>query len=244
MKSTEIDFPTETLLEQKNHLLLRIAEDERQSVLAELELHDCEARHVFYELGAPIEYVYFPQNCVASILTVMQDGTAIEATTVGKEGLVGLPVFLGDDRSFQRAVCQVPGQVWRMEVNTFKELLGESAALKYELGRYTQALFFMVAQSSACNRLHTIEERCARWLLLTHDRVDQDQFHLTQDYLASMLGVRRASVNEAAGSLQKAGYIRYRRGVITVLDRPGLEAAACECYRVITDEFTRLVGLV
>jgi CRP-like cAMP-binding protein len=244
MKSREIEFSGETLITQKNHLLLGLAEDEVEAFQAGLELYDCQARYVFYEPGATIGYVYFPQNCVASILTVMQDGVAIEASTVGKEGLVGLPVFLGDDRSSQRAVCQVPGQVWRMEVTTFLELLGQSAALQKELGRYTQALIFMVAQSSACNRLHSIEERCARWLLLTHDRVDRDQFHLTQDYLASMLGVRRASVNEAAGALQKAGYIRYSRGVITVLDRPGLEAAACECYGVITGEFTRLLGPV
>jgi CRP-like cAMP-binding protein len=160
---------------------------------------------------------------------------------VGKEGMLGLPVFLGTDRSSGQSFSQVPGESLRMEVAAFRQAMTRSRALVDLLHRYTQALFTQVSQSAACNSLHSIDERCCRWLLMTHNRVETDEFVLTQEFLAIMLGVRRASVAKVAGKLQAAGLIRYRRGQLRILDRQGLEAAACECYGVIRAEYERLL---
>lgn len=172
----------------------------------------------------------------------MSDGTAVEAATVGYEGMVGLPVFFGASRTQAQAVCQIAGRALRMEVAAFRAALGQGGKLPVMLGRYAQALFTLLGQSSACNRLHTMRERCARWLLMTHDRVDEDEFSLTQQFLSQMLGVRRATVTEAVGGLQAAGLIDYSYGRILILDRRGLEAAVCECYSIIHREFEQLLG--
>jgi CRP-like cAMP-binding protein len=155
--------------------------------------------------------------------------------------MVGLPVFLGADEMPSRTLCQIAGEALRMDSATFREEAGRMGSLHRLLLRYTQAMLNSLAQTAACNRAHSVEERCARWLLITQDRIGSDRFPLTQEFMGQMLGVRRATVNVAAGMLHKAGFIAYTRGRITVLDREGLESAACECYRLIRSEFDRLV---
>ncbi len=199
-------------------------------------------RHVVYEPDAPISHVYFPTGCVISMVTYLEDGSPVEMATVGREGMVGLPIFLGSDTMPSRAFGQVPGNALRITAAAFKQEIKRNGPLVRVLNRYTLALFNQVAQTTACNRMHLVEQRCARWLLQTHDRVTSDQFLLTQEFLAQMLGVRRSGVSAAAGLLQKAGLIRYARGRITIVDRPGLESVACECYRVIKREYDRLLG--
>jgi CRP-like cAMP-binding protein len=199
-------------------------------------------RHLVYEPGAPIEHIYFPISCIISLVSVMAEEIEVEVATIGREGMVGLPVFWGSSSFPMRTFAQVPGEAYRIDADVFRaeaDIGGELVAL---LLRYTQALFHQVARSAACNQVHSISKRCARWLLMSRDRVGQDQFELTQEFLGQMLGVRRAGVGIAAGVLRRAGYIRYARGRITVLDRAGLEAASCECYRAIRDEYLRLLG--
>jgi CRP-like cAMP-binding protein len=198
-------------------------------------------KELIYEPDTPIPYIYFPNSGVTSILTIMKNGKAAEVGVVGKEGMLGLPVFLGTDRSSGQSFSQVPGESLRLGAAAFRAAIQRSRALIDLLHRYTQALFTQVSQSAACNSLHSIEERCGRWLLMTHDRVEADEFVLTQELLAIMLGVRRASVAEVAEKLQQAGLIRYRRGQMRILDRKGLEATSCECYGVIRAEYERLL---
>ena len=199
-------------------------------------------RDSVYEPNQPIEHVYFPVQGVISLVKVMADGTSIETATVGKEGCVGLPLFLGTDRTPFKAFCQIPGAAFRLKADRFREEVGQGRALHDLLLRYTLAILTQIAQSAACNRLHSMKQRCARWLLLCHDRMRTDEFLLTHEFLSEMLGVRRASVTVAAGHLQEEGLIRYNRGRVTVVDRQGLETAACECYRIIQGEFDRLIG--
>jgi len=225
-----------------NRLLAALPRQDYERLRPSLEIVTSGIKDLVYEPNGPIAYVYFPLNCVFSLLTIMADGTAIEYATVGNEGMVGLPVFLGAETMPSRAYTQVPGEAVRMKAELFREAARPVGPLHDVLLRYTQALVSQLAQTAACNRLHSIEERCSRWLLMTHDRVAGDQFVLTQEFLGLMLGVRRQRVNAAAGLLQKAGLIRYRRGQITILDRQGLEAASCECYRVTRREFDRLLG--
>ena len=199
---------------------------------------------MLFEPGKRMACVYFPGTAVVSILTTMDDGTAVEIATVGSEGMVGVPLVLGSAfmpvREFSQA--QVPGEVARMDAKTFADEMAARGALHDIVQRYVLAFFSQTSQQVACNGLHSIEERCSRWLLLTHDRVGTDEFPLTQEFLAEMLGVRRASVTVVAGILQKAGFIRFRRGRITVVDREGLEQSSCECYRITRAEFDRLLG--
>jgi hypothetical protein len=172
----------------------------------------------------------------------MADGSAVETATIGREGMVGLPVFLGTDRTSAQAFVQIPGAALRMTTATFRRALVGSPSLSRALSRYTQALFTLVAQSSACNRLHAMPERCARWLLHSHDRMERDEFSLTHQFLSQMLGVRRATVTEGMTELQATGAIEYAMGRIRVVDRARLEDAACECYVIIAREFDRLLG--
>jgi CRP-like cAMP-binding protein len=199
-------------------------------------------KHVFYEPGQPIPYVHFVTRGVASLLAILDDGEAVEVSTIGHEGMVGLPLFLGSVTTPGRSIMQVPGEGLRMSAEVFTREVRPGTALHARLHLYTQALMIQMAQSLACNRLHSIEQRCARWLLMTQDRAGSNGFALTQEFLAQMLGVRRAGVSEVASSLQKQGMIHYRRGQITVLDRIGLEARACACYGIIADEYDRLLG--
>lgn len=212
-------------------------------MLPAFQLLTLEMSHLLYEPNEVITHIYFPLTAVTSVLSEMEDGTTVEVATVGREGMVGLSVFLGGETTFLRTIAQVPGMALSMEREDFLGLVKDTSSdLQPVLLRYTQALFTQLAQQSACNRSHNMEERCARWILMTQDRVGKDEFPLTQEFLAYMLGSRRASVTLAAGILARAGLIRYTRGIIRVLDRARLEEATCECYGIIQREYERLIG--
>jgi CRP-like cAMP-binding protein len=192
--------------------------------------------------GERFTHAYFPEGAMISLVNRMADGGRVEVGTIGNEGMAGLPAFLETDIAESETFCQVPGPAIRVPVEVLVQAARERPAIRHLLNRYTQAYLSQVAQSAACNRLHGIEHRCARWLLMTHDRVNRaEEFPLKQQFLAEMLGVRRAGVTVAAGALQDAGLIAYRRGIIRVLDREGLEAAACECYSIVRQRFDRLI---
>ena len=225
-----------------NRLLAALPRAEYLRLLPYLEPVSLPYRQSLYAAHTPIPYVWFIERGVVSLIRAMQDGTLVEISVIGYEGMVGLPLLLGIESVPSQALVQIPGAGLRMRATVFRREVPAGSPLHDLLHRYSQAYINQVMQGVACNRVHSIAQRCARWLLQTHDRVDADQFLLTQAFLAQMLGVRRASVGMVAGKLQKAGLIRYSRGVITVLDRPGLEAAACECYRIIEAEYKRLLG--
>lgn len=196
------------------------------------------------ELYAPSEKmnrVYFPLDGVVSMTTIVS-GTVSEVTTVGCEGMIGLPVFFGTDVAQLRTFLQVGGTLAYMDATTFSDMVHDDEALRSLMFRYTEAVLRQIGQSVVCNQRHTLKQRCARWLLTTQDRVIGDEFRLTHEFLAAMLGVRRAGVTVTAGALQRAGLIRYRRGVVTILDRAGLECVTCECYGVVRDAYAQLIG--
>ncbi len=199
-------------------------------------------RETVYEADEPIHYVYFPLVGVFSLVITMGDGGTIEVGTIGNEGFVGTPVFLGAEKSPTMAFCQVPGEALRMGADDFRGEVRRGGPLHDLMQRHTQAMMNQISQTVACNHLHSVQERMCRWLLMTHDRVEGDEFVLTQEFLAQMLGVRRPSVSVVAGLLQQAGLIRYHRGRMTILKREGLEEGACECYRVVKREYDRLLG--
>ena len=226
----------------RNQILASLPGDELARLEPRLQRVDLDLRQVLIDPDQPIEQVYFPESSVISVLSLLSDGTAIETATVGWEGMVGLPLFLGVDRTPAQAFCQVQGDALRMDAASFREATRPGSGLSTILNRYTQALFTFLAQASACNGRHTVQERCARWLLLAHDRVGRNRFSLEQQFVSQMLGVRRAAVLEMIGSLQSAGLIEYTDGQMTVKDRAGLEAASCECYVIIQREFARLLA--
>ncbi len=226
----------------RNWLLTALPPADFARVRALLEPFSLPNGHVLWEPGASISHVYFPERATLSVLTVLRDGRTTEAMTIGNEGMAGIATFLGDTVSRHRVVCQVPGDMLRMDLSAFQEAVTQNAAFRDRLRRYTVALFTQIAQTAACNYLHSVAQRCALWLLRTHDRTGSDRFPLTHQFLALMLAVRRASVTVAVNGFQTRGLLRSVRGQITVLDRPGLEAAACECYGVVVDEFRRLLG--
>lgn len=229
----------------RNLILASLPDDEYARLAPSLERVALPTRFVTCDVHTPIDAVYFPETCVGSMLSIMADGSGVETATIGYEGMTGLTAFLGGDHSAEHTFVQIPGDAWRLPVEIFMQAvqggIGSRTALATILGRYTQAVMTLSLQTSGCNRVHTMRERCARWLLLSHDRVGADEFPLTQHFLAQMLGVRRATVTEAAGALQEAGLIEYRYGKVTVRDRAGLERAVCECYGVIRHEFDRLL---
>ena len=226
----------------KNRLLSALPDSEYERLLPHLEQVSFTLKQILYMPNEPIDYVYFPNSGIISLVNLMEDGGTVEVATVGNEGMVGLPLLLGADRMMAQAITQMVGDALRMKADVFKREVTPASPLYSLLLRYTQALMNLISQSVACNRLHSIEERCCRWLLLCQDRVDSDEFPLTQEFLAQMLGVRRASVSVVAAILQKAGLIRYRRGKITILDRFGLEATSCECYHIVKQELDRLLS--
>lgn len=196
---------------------------------------------VIYEPGERMDYIYFPTSAVVSLVYTMEKGATAEMGLVGNEGVVGIALFMGGDTTPNQAVAQVAGGALRMRAQAMLEEFRRGGPFQLALLRYTQALITQISQTAVCNRLHQVEQRLCRWLLLTRDRLPSDQILMTQEFIAHMLGVRREGVTVAAHRLQDAGLIRYRRGHITILDREGLEAAACECYRVVKDEFDRLL---
>jgi CRP-like cAMP-binding protein len=223
-------------------LLAALPAADRQRLLKALQQVSMTVGQSLYEAGEPITFVYFPLSGVHSIVSTVTDGGMVEVAAVGNEGMVGIPVFLGGRSTLGEAFCHVPGDLLRMRTARFREEVRRSRALRTVMLRYTQAFIQQIAQHVTCNRLHSITERCATRLLMTHDRVSADEFVLTQESLAQMLGVRRATVTTAAGLLQHAGLIRYTRGRITIIDQKKLERASCGCYRIIRREYKRLLG--
>jgi CRP-like cAMP-binding protein len=225
----------------RNRILARLPSQDFRRLEPHLQLLELEPRFSLYEPNADLEYVYFPETGVGSIVTVLEGGLESEVATVGFEGMVGLPVFLGISSVPGKAFWQVSGRVFRLKAEVLRQETRMGGSLSDVLHLYMQALFNQISLTATCNRHHEIYERCSRWLLMTHDRVEGDRFLLTHEFLSKMLGVRRSGVTVAAGMLQRAGLIKYTRGRITILDREGLEAASCECYRVVRNEFDRLL---
>jgi CRP-like cAMP-binding protein len=222
-----------------NHVLAALPADELERVAPHLERHALPQGRVLIEPERPIDAVWFLESGVVSQLSVMADGTAVETATIGREGMVGMPLFHGVDVTPEHAFMQLPGVGHCVRAAAFRALLPACPTLARRLHRIAQATHTLVAQTSACNRLHSADRRLARWLLVVHDRVAGDRLDLTQQFLAEMLGVRRATVTVAAGALQAAGAIRYTRGRIVVLDRDVLERASCECYAIVRSAFDR-----
>ena len=215
--------------------------------LARLKPHlvriSTEPRAPMWEPDRPIPSVFFPINSVNSILATDDQGGQVEVATIGNEGLVGLPLFLGTRSSPGRAFTQIGGDNLRMDAGAFAEFANSMVSLRRSLQLYTQGFLVQVSQSVACNQLHAADQRLARWLLSCADRVGEDRFPLTQEFMAQMLGVRRATVSEAAGALQDRGLVKYSRGTIEIRDRPALTEAACGCYRIVRDQYDKLLGI-
>jgi CRP-like cAMP-binding protein len=227
-----------------NHLLAALPPDEWARWLPALEPVDMPLGKVLYESGMPMGHVYFPTTSIVSLLYVMEDGASAEIAVVGNEGIVGIALFMGGETTPSRSVVQSAGAGYRMAGQLLKDEFNRSGAVLHLLLRYTQALITQMAQTAVCNRHHSLDQQLCRWLLLSLDRLQSNELVMTQELIANMLGVRREGVTEAASSLQRAGLIRYRRGHITVVDRPGLERRTCECYSVVKKEYDRLLPLL
>jgi CRP-like cAMP-binding protein len=227
----------------RNRLLAALPPDAYAELANHLEPVELEFKRVLHELGQTIQTVLFPEGGMVSMLVLLEDGRAQEVGIVGREGLVGLPVLLGGERAGTEAMVQMEASAWRVPAAELRAAFDRSASLRSVLLRYVQAFHTQVAQSAACNAQHTIDVRLARWLLMLHDRAEQDEFPVTHEFLSLMLGARRPSISVAAGVLQKAGAIRYTHGRMIVLDRAALEAASCECYGIVREQFDSLIGV-
>ena len=226
----------------RNKILRLLPPAELAAVVERSELIEVKSKQILFEPEQKLEYAHFPEDCVISLVTVMEDGDQVEAMTIGNDGFSGIPVFHEVETTKQKGCGQISGTALRIGAKDFHRLARELPGLGRLLHRYSEFVFETVAQSAACNRLHVIEQRCARWLLMSQDRVGRDSFDLTQEFLAEMLGVRRPGVTVAMGILEKAGLIAHGRGNITVVNRPGLEKASCECYRTIRARQTKLIA--
>jgi len=224
-----------------NHILRTLPRAEYQRVVSCLEDVHLEFKQVLSESRVPIERVYFPTSAVLSWRTLLEDGSGVEVATIGKEGMTGFCTLLGAESAPANVIVQVPGEALTMKADEFIATCKSNRTFSRLLNRYFNAFLIQVIQSVACNAMHPLEQRFCRWLLMTYDRIQADQVPLTHELLAQMLGVRRASVTEAARKLQNAGLIRYVHGKITVLDRKGLESASCECYHTVKKEFDSLL---
>jgi CRP-like cAMP-binding protein len=225
-----------------NRLVDALPWPDRRALASGARRRHFEQRDVLWEPSERIDLVAFPIGGVISLLTSTVDGEGVELATIGKEGMVGVSVILGDrDRPIERAVAQIAGDALIVDADLFEARLDESDGMRHLMLAYTHTLLKHVAQGVACNRLHPVEQRCARWLLATRDRVDRDELELTHEFLAQMLGVRRASVSETLSVLQRAGLVSTRRGAILIEDPSGLREAACECYEVVREEYDRLL---
>ncbi len=238
-----LDTSSNTESHTANRLLGLLTPADFQRLCQHLRPVELEYRRSLYESDTPIEYVWFIESGVGSLVNTMENGDAAEVGTIGNEGMVGLPLLFGDNRSPTCVYVQVPGAGLRMNADLFTRELANSASMRQVMLRYAHAFFNQVAQSAACNHFHSIEQRACRWLLMTHDRMQSNEFLLTQEFLAMMLGVQRTGVTTAATALRRAGLIHYRRGIVTILDRPGLENKSCECYGISKLEFDRLLGI-
>lgn len=229
---------------QQNHLLEAMSAEELLRLRPRLELVALAAEDVVYEAGRPLEYVYFPITSIVSLMYGLDDGSSAEIAVVGNEGVVGVSIFMGGASTPSRAIVQCAGHAYRLPGPLLMEEFTRGGPVQHLLLRYTQSLITHMAQTAVCNRRHGVDQQLCRWLLLTLDRHIGMEIAMTQEHIASILGVRREGVTEAAGKLQKAGVINYRRGQITVLDRPQLEALSCECYEVVRKETERLLPWV
>jgi CRP-like cAMP-binding protein len=228
---------------KRNRILASLPAGVFKRLISDATFEDAAQRLPLYKRDQPIRHIFFVLAGVASIVSSDdRSGNVVEVATVGREGMVGLPIFLGSITTSLDCLMQVPGRLLRMRTKDFRVHINGGSELMNVMHRYTQALMTQMAQSSACNRMHSVQERCARWLLMTHDRVDADEFALTQEFLGQMIGVRRASVSATASALQEQGLIRHSRGSIAILDRAGLEAASCECYEIVEKEYDRLLN--
>lgn len=227
----------------QNRLIAALPSDVYERVRPNLAPVTLSLSEIIYARGGRPECVYFPTEAVVSLLYTTEDGATAEVGMTGNDGIVGIALFLGGETAPNRAIVQIAGGVFRMRADVLQEEFARGGAFQKLLLRYTQSFLTQVSQTAVCNRLHPVEKRLCRWLLLCHDRVQADQLTMTQEFISNMLGTRRESVTIAAARLQDAGLIHYSRGTITILDRPGLESAGCECYRTVRSEFDRLVGM-
>jgi CRP-like cAMP-binding protein len=226
---------------QQNHLLAALSPGERNRLYPHLRLVPLPLGEVLYESGDVLRHVYFPTDSIVSLLYVLADGASAELSVVGNEGLIGIALFMGGETTPSRAIVQSAGHAYRLIGQQLKDEFHRNGELQILLLRYTQALITQMAQTAVCNRHHSVDQQLCRWLLLSLDRLSSNQLTMTQELIAHMLGVRREGVTEAAGKLHKLGVIEYRRGQITVLDRPRLEQLCCECYAVVKKESDRLL---
>jgi len=226
---------------RKNHLLAALPDAEWQRWLPQLEWVEMPLGQVLYESGSTLSHVYFPITAIVSLLYVMENGASAEIAVVGREGIVGISLFMGGNSTPSRAVVQSAGQGFRLEAKAMKDEFNRAGSVLHLLLRYTQALITQMAQTAVCNRHHSLDQQLCRWLLLSLDRLQGNELVMTQELIANMLGVRREGVTEGALKLQQAGLIRYARGRISVLDRQGLEQRTCECYAVVKKEYDRLL---
>jgi len=226
----------------ENKLLAALPPEDYQRLLPHLEFVSLARSQVIYDAGEPIDYIYFPTQAIISVVALMEDGAMIEVAVIGTEGMTGIPTCWGNNTSNQQVMVQIPGNGARISAQVLKTEFERGGALQNLVLHYTNALFSQAAQSAACNKLHKLEQRLARWLLTVDDRIELDALPLTQEFLSHMLGTRRSGVTEAANILSQAGIIHYIRGKITILCREKLESASCECYQAVKDEFARLVA--
>src|SRR6202795_3206666 len=229
---------------KQNHLLAALPADDYARLVGDLELIPMPLGWAVYESGGHMGYVYFPTTSIVSLLYVMENGASAEIAITGNEGLVGISLFMGGESTPSRAVVQSAGNGYRLKASALKKEFALGGNLHNLALCFTQALITQMAQTAVCNRHHSVDHQLCRWLLLSLDRLPSNELTMTQEFIANMLGVRREGLTEAAGKLQEAGLIQYRRGRITVLNRPGLEARSCECYQVVKTEFDRLLPYV
>jgi CRP-like cAMP-binding protein len=225
-----------------NHLLAALPADELARLEPDLEPVSLPLGKVIYESGEQLDYIYFPTTAIISLLYIMENGSTAEIGMAGNDGLVGVALFMGGSTTPSRAVVQSAGNAFRLRSKTLQTAFDFGGVFQKILLRYTQSLMTQISQTAVCNRLHSVEQHLCRWLLINHDLLQTNKLVMTHDHIANMLGVRRERVSIAAGHLQKQELIKYVRGTITILDRKGLESAACECYQVVKDEYDRLLG--
>jgi CRP-like cAMP-binding protein len=225
----------------KNQILTAIKQEDFDEFFPDLRLISLSLRQVLHEIGRPFDHVYFIEEGLASILTSMQNGSTVEVGMVGAEGMVGMDALLGAKTAARQTIVQIPGSALRMSAESCKAAFDGSTDVRRVMHRFLESKIDLSSQTAACNRLHSIEQRCARWLLMSSDRIQSDSMPMTHEFLSSMLGVRRAGVSEVAEELQRSGLIQYRHGQLTITDREDLEATACECYR---NDRARLNGLL
>ena len=227
---------------QDNHILSALPDEERDRLFPHLSFVSMPLGDVLYESGETLKHIYFPTDSIVSLLYVMKDGASAEIAVVGNEGAIGVALFMGGETTPSRAIVQSAGSAFRLEGKRLKAEFNRHGQMLHVLLRYTQSLITQMAQTAVCNRHHSVNQQLCRWLLLSLDRLRSNELKMTQELIANMLGVRREGVTAAAGELQKAGVIRYRRGKITVLDRAKLEQLSCECYSVVKKESDRLLN--